>query len=298
MSSSVPNTPLIVSPQPHDDATSDHNRSPSLPPPPPPPPSSISSLLNVTSKSTDDPNQDPVSSNSPSPTTTTNTNTNTNTHCGATDQQQQQQRKRPFSALENNDDLTITTNTNDSTSSKEHGMDTSSTQGDTSNQQQSSSSSSSSSSWPGNHHQQQQQQQSHHLPTPVSPAAPMPHQNKIAKMDTDERQPSMSTSESGSVIKEEYHMVQRTKADTPGGMYTSFSLKQTNASNHGTGASTASSSSSSNKARGSRDNGSVSKPYTCSECDQTFSRAHNLKSHTATHSMERPYKVNECRIWD
>lgn len=282
MSSSVPNTPLIVSPQPHDDATSDHNRSPSLPPPPPPPPSSISSLLNVTSKSTDDSNQDPVSSNSPSPTT--------NTHCGATDQQQ---RKRPFSALENNDDLTITTNTNEPRSSKEHGMDTSSTQGDTSNQQQSSSSSSSS-SWPGNHHHQQQQQ-SHHLPTPVSPAAPMPHQNKIAKLETDERQPSMSTSESGSAIKEEYHMVQRTKADTPGGMYTSFSLKQTNTSNHGTGASTASSSSSSNKARGSRDNGSVSKPYTCSECDQTFSRAHNLKSHTATHSMERPYKVNEWR---
>lgn len=279
MSSSVPNTPLIVSPQPHDDATSDHNRSPSLPPPP----SSISSLLNVTSKSTDDSNHDPVTTSSPSSPTTTSS-----THCGATDQQQ---RKRPFSALENNDDLTITTNTNDSTSSKEHEMDT---QGDTSNQQQSSSSS----SWPGNYHQQQQQQQqSHHLPTPVSPAAPMPHQNKIPKVETDERQPSMNTSESGSpAIKEEYHMVQRTKADTPGGMYTSFSLKQTNPSNHGTGASSASSSSSSNKARGSRDNGStVSKPYTCSECNQTFNRLHNLKSHAATHSMERPYKVN---VWD
>lgn len=280
MSSSVPNTPLIVSPQPHDDATSDHNRSPSLPPPP----SSISSLLNVTSKSTDDSNQDPVTTSSPSSPTTTSSN-----HCGATDQQQ---RKRPFSALENNDDLTITTNTNDSTSSKEHEMDS---QGDTSNQQQSSSSSSSS-SWPGNYHQQQQQ--SHHLPTPVSPAAPMPHQNKIPKVEMDERQPSMNTSESGSpAIKEEYHMVQRTKADTPGGMYTSFSLKQTNPSNHGTGASAASSSSSSsNKGRGSRDNGStVSKPYTCSECNQTFNRLHNLKSHAATHSMERPYKVN---VWD
>lgn len=280
MSSSVPNTPLIVSPQPHDDATSDHNRSPSLPPPP----SSISSLLNVTSKSTDDSNQDPVTTSSPSSPTTTSS-----THCGATDQQQ---RKRPFSALENNDDLTITTNTNDSTSSKEHEMDS---QGDTSNQQQSSSSSSSS-SWPGNYHQQQQQ--SHHLPTPVSPAAPMPHQNKIPKVEMDERQPSMNTSESGSpAIKEEYHMVQRTKADTPGGMYTSFSLKQTNPSNHGTGASAASSSSSSsNKGRGSRDNGStVSKPYTCSECNQTFNRLHNLKSHAATHSMERPYKVN---VWD
>lgn len=280
MSSSVPNTPLIVSPQPHDDATSDHNRSPSLPPPP----SSISSLLNVTSKSTDDSNQDPVTTSSPSSPTTTSSN-----HCGATDQQQ---RKRPFSALENNDDLTITTNTNDSTSSKEHEMDS---QGDTSNQQQSSSSSSS--SWPGNYHQQQQQ--SHHLPTPVSPAAPMPHQNKIPKVEMDERQPSMNTSESGSpAIKEEYHMVQRTKADTPGGMYTSFSLKQTNPSNHGTGASAASSSSSSssNKGRGSRDNGStVSKPYTCSECNQTFNRLHNLKSHAATHSMERPYKVN---VWD
>lgn len=33
------------------------------------------------------------------------------------------------------------------------------------------------------------------------------------------------------------------------------------------------------------------KLYACHECDQTFSRPHNLKSHLATHSSEKPYQV-------
>ena len=33
------------------------------------------------------------------------------------------------------------------------------------------------------------------------------------------------------------------------------------------------------------------KPFRCNECGQTFSRSHNLKSHSATHSLVRPYKV-------
>jgi uncharacterized Zn-finger protein len=34
------------------------------------------------------------------------------------------------------------------------------------------------------------------------------------------------------------------------------------------------------------------KPFICKECDQTFSRPHNLKSHLATHSAERPYQAS------
>lgn len=33
------------------------------------------------------------------------------------------------------------------------------------------------------------------------------------------------------------------------------------------------------------------KVYACHECDQTFTRPHNLKSHLATHSSEKPYQV-------
>jgi uncharacterized Zn-finger protein len=35
----------------------------------------------------------------------------------------------------------------------------------------------------------------------------------------------------------------------------------------------------------------VDKPFVCSQCDQSFSRSHNLKSHLATHSPEKPFQV-------
>lgn len=35
----------------------------------------------------------------------------------------------------------------------------------------------------------------------------------------------------------------------------------------------------------------VDKPFVCSHCDQSFSRSHNLKSHLATHSPEKPFQV-------
>lgn len=35
------------------------------------------------------------------------------------------------------------------------------------------------------------------------------------------------------------------------------------------------------------------RPYPCPECNLTFSRPHNLKSHLTTHSSERPYQVNK-----
>jgi hypothetical protein len=38
---------------------------------------------------------------------------------------------------------------------------------------------------------------------------------------------------------------------------------------------------------------STDKPFVCKECDQTFSRPHNLKSHLATHSTERPYQASK-----
>ncbi|KAI8143880.1 hypothetical protein BJV82DRAFT_609748 [Fennellomyces sp. T-0311] len=37
------------------------------------------------------------------------------------------------------------------------------------------------------------------------------------------------------------------------------------------------------------------KPYACTECNQTFSRPHNLKSHLTTHSSERPFQCDICK---
>ncbi|KAI9027145.1 hypothetical protein CLU79DRAFT_740492 [Phycomyces nitens] len=36
------------------------------------------------------------------------------------------------------------------------------------------------------------------------------------------------------------------------------------------------------------------KTFTCPECNQTFSRPHNLKSHLTIHSAERPYECGVC----
>ncbi|KAJ2542690.1 hypothetical protein EV175_006034, partial [Coemansia sp. RSA 1933] len=37
------------------------------------------------------------------------------------------------------------------------------------------------------------------------------------------------------------------------------------------------------------------KPYACDQCELTFSRQHNLKSHALTHSTERPFSCNVCQ---
>ncbi|KAJ1865205.1 hypothetical protein LPJ73_000078 [Coemansia sp. RSA 2703] len=37
------------------------------------------------------------------------------------------------------------------------------------------------------------------------------------------------------------------------------------------------------------------KPYACDQCDLTFSRQHNLKSHALTHSTERPFSCPICQ---
>lgn len=36
---------------------------------------------------------------------------------------------------------------------------------------------------------------------------------------------------------------------------------------------------------------SALKSYPCPECNQVFNRAHNLKSHRATHSATKPFQV-------
>ncbi|KAJ1914143.1 hypothetical protein H4219_004916 [Mycoemilia scoparia] len=49
---------------------------------------------------------------------------------------------------------------------------------------------------------------------------------------------------------------------------------------------------------GGKSNGSrnVDKPYACDQCDLTFSRQHNLKSHALTHSTERPFLCSVCKV--
>ncbi|KAL9543827.1 hypothetical protein MBANPS3_007924 [Mucor bainieri] len=36
------------------------------------------------------------------------------------------------------------------------------------------------------------------------------------------------------------------------------------------------------------------KPFVCNQCDQSFSRSHNLKSHLATHSPDKPFQCDIC----
>lgn len=35
----------------------------------------------------------------------------------------------------------------------------------------------------------------------------------------------------------------------------------------------------------------TARPYVCHQCNQAFSRTHNLKSHLTTHSSEKPFQV-------
>ncbi|KAK9723030.1 hypothetical protein K7432_002238 [Basidiobolus ranarum] len=41
-------------------------------------------------------------------------------------------------------------------------------------------------------------------------------------------------------------------------------------------------------------NSTPEKPYACNQCDQSFSRHHNLKSHYLTHTQERQYQCTIC----
>ncbi|KAK4520833.1 uncharacterized protein ATC70_006714 [Mucor velutinosus] len=45
----------------------------------------------------------------------------------------------------------------------------------------------------------------------------------------------------------------------------------------------------------STSNEETDKLYTCIECGQNFNRAHNLKSHRATHSASKPYQCSDCK---
>ncbi|CEP09412.1 hypothetical protein [Parasitella parasitica] len=44
----------------------------------------------------------------------------------------------------------------------------------------------------------------------------------------------------------------------------------------------------------STSNEETNKLHTCIECGQNFNRAHNLKSHRATHSASKPYQCSDC----
>ncbi|KAI8638731.1 hypothetical protein BD408DRAFT_351338 [Parasitella parasitica] len=44
----------------------------------------------------------------------------------------------------------------------------------------------------------------------------------------------------------------------------------------------------------STSNEETDKLHTCIECGQNFNRAHNLKSHRATHSASKPYQCTDC----
>ncbi|KAJ1942991.1 hypothetical protein FBU59_003038, partial [Linderina macrospora] len=46
---------------------------------------------------------------------------------------------------------------------------------------------------------------------------------------------------------------------------------------------------------GSAKGASTDKPYACDQCELTFSRQHNLKSHALTHSTERPFQCPICQ---
>ena len=138
-----------------------------------------------------------------------------------------------------------------------------------------------------------------HLPTPVSPAAPQvssaqqqqssipvvaappphhstspqhspqPHYQQLQQQHQEEQR--QQSQDNTYRVGNNTYTVGSSKHTHDGGLYTSFSVNKQNTKR--------------------RDNSHQSKPFTCTQCDQTFSRAHNLKSHFATHSMERPYKV-------
>lgn len=160
--------------------------------------------------------------------------------------------------------------------------------------------------------------QHQHLPTPVSPAAPGPapetaemcHSSSEMRQSREPQGPGPSQTapcdndNNNSNLQDECQddryfypiaIAPKTNAPPPKGIYTSFALKQGPDS-----ASSCSSSSpsafcamvTSSSAKNTRPLSKSAKPFACTECDQSFSRAHNLKSHRATHSTLRPYKVS------
>ncbi|KAI9321039.1 hypothetical protein BX666DRAFT_1913897 [Dichotomocladium elegans] len=124
-----------------------------------------------------------------------------------------------------------------------------------------------------------------HLPTPKSPAVPLSqHSHSDDNKYILKSNPSLSSPPARTtVVVHHYEMIPRSTEDTTSGIYASFSLKDTSSSarlhNH-----------SNNKVPAT----STLRPFACTECDQTFSRAHNLKSHFATHSTDRPFKCDSC----
>jgi uncharacterized Zn-finger protein len=111
-----------------------------------------------------------------------------------------------------------------------------------------------------------------HLPTPQSPVVPFP--------------PIMVSRESSTVDKWSHTSSSPIRnSQSPPSTNATVSAAITSRSGYG---------SFPLKSASSDDNNGLSsdKPFVCKECDQTFSRPHNLKSHLATHSAERPYQVS------
>ncbi|KAI8580983.1 hypothetical protein K450DRAFT_234063 [Umbelopsis ramanniana AG] len=118
-----------------------------------------------------------------------------------------------------------------------------------------------------------------HLPTPQSPAVPFP---PIMVSREDSR--SSSTADKWS------HTSSSPIRNSQSPPSTNATVSAAITSRSGYGSFPLKSASSDERELLSHD-----KPFVCKECDQTFSRPHNLKSHLATHSAERPYQCEVCQ---
>lgn len=125
-------------------------------------------------------------------------------------------------------------------------------------------------------HNHSHHSQTGHLPTPQSPAVSFPpmmvsREEGLNRSNTERWGRSASSSVRDSQSPPSINATVPAIASRPG--YGSFPLKSASTDD--------------------ANSLSSDKPYVCKECDQTFSRPHNLKSHLATHSTERPYQASK-----